>query len=139
MHMGYILESLSSNERVEKIFKIHWAAWVLVAANFAFAYFVLAIWAMPAMLLMIRFISIEQGITNKRIVFKKGLISRDTQEVMLSTIESISIQQSIVGRILGYGAVEISGRGAGYFGLIWVSSPIKVKKLIEDVVEENQK
>ncbi len=56
----------------------------------------------------------------------------------LSAIESIIIKQGILGRILGYGTVLITGRGAGDVVIKWMSDPMRVKREIEsaDYVEQ---
>jgi len=47
-------------------------------------------------------------LTNKRIIKKTGIIRRDTAELMLRKIEAVTTKQSILGRIFGYGNVEVS-------------------------------
>ena len=55
--------------------------------------------------------SSEFAITNKRVIIKIGLISRHTLEMNLSKVESINVDQSITGRILGYGSITVIGTG----------------------------
>ena len=56
----------------------------------------------------------------------------------LKSIESIVISQGIMGRILGYGTVTISGRGQGHLELKWMKAPLNVKKEIENAEYENR-
>ena len=53
----------------------------------------------------------EFGITNKRLTIKTGFLSRKTLELYLSKIESVNVNQSIFGRILGYGSIGVIGTG----------------------------
>ena len=53
----------------------------------------------------------EFVITNKRIICKTGIFSRRTLEMNLNKIESVNIDQSIFGRMLGYGTITIIGTG----------------------------
>ena len=53
----------------------------------------------------------EFGITNKRLTIKTGFLSRKTLELNLSKIESVNVNQSIFGRILGYGSIGVIGTG----------------------------
>jgi len=55
--------------------------------------------------------SSEFAITNKRVIIKVGLISRKTLEMNLSKIESVNVDQSILGRILRYGTLTVIGTG----------------------------
>lgn len=53
----------------------------------------------------------ELAITNQRIIGKKGLISRETVELKYEKIESISVMQSILGRISKFGTIVVRGTG----------------------------
>lgn len=73
----------------------------------------------------------EIVVTSYRFVFKTGLISRNTQEVSLNKIEEIILQQSIWGRIFGYGKLILRGTGVGVIQLPNLDDPIGVRKIIE--------
>lgn len=53
--------------------------------------------------------TLEQVITNQRVIQKKGLISRKIEEMRLSKIETVEYSQGVFGRIMGFGSVKISG------------------------------
>lgn len=53
----------------------------------------------------------EFVITNKRIICKTGIFSRKTLEMNLNKIESVNVDQSILGRMFGYGTITIIGTG----------------------------
>src|SRR5580693_6815216 len=55
----------------------------------------------------------ETDVTNRRVVHKTGFIKRRTFEIALDKIESVDVDQSILGRILDYGDVTILGVGEG--------------------------
>lgn len=73
----------------------------------------------------------EIAVTTYRFVFKTGLIARNTQEVSLNKIEEIILQQSIWGRIFGYGKLVLRGTGVGVINLPNVDDPIVVRRVIE--------
>jgi uncharacterized membrane protein YdbT with pleckstrin-like domain len=50
----------------------------------------------------------EYAVTNKRVLVKIGLIRRDSLELLLTKIEAIGVNQSILGRLLGYGTLSIT-------------------------------
>lgn len=77
-------------------------------------------------------ITTEIVVTSYRFVFKKGLISRDTQEVSLNKIEEITLKQSVWGRLFGYGQLVIRGTGVGVITLPDLDDPIRVRKIIEN-------
>lgn len=81
---------------------------------------------------MIILITTEIVVTTYRFVFKRGLISRDTQEVSLGKIEEITLHQSIWGRFLGYGQLVLRGTGVGVITLPDLDDPIRLRKIIEN-------
>jgi uncharacterized membrane protein YdbT with pleckstrin-like domain len=77
--------------------------------------------------------TIEQGLTNKRVITKRGIISRHTDEMKLSSIETVELQQGVIGRIFGFGRVRVTGRGNSDVILRTVCNPMQVKREIESV------
>ena len=55
----------------------------------------------------------EIAITNRRIILKRGFIRRDTAEMHMDKVESVDVNQSLLGRLLDYGDVTVRGTGAG--------------------------
>lgn len=129
--MSYIEESLSKGEHIYQVFPHHWMVKALISIHFAIGIITFGIWLIPAILVWLGWRSTEQGVTNKRIIYKHGIISRKTDEMRLSAIESIIIKQGILGRILGYGTVIVTGRGAGDVVIKWMADPMRVKREIE--------
>jgi uncharacterized membrane protein YdbT with pleckstrin-like domain len=70
----------------------------------------------------------EFAVTDKRIVAKTGLISRNTVEMFLDKVESLNVEQSITGRILDYGTVTIRGTGATSEPIKNISAPLELRK-----------
>jgi len=131
--MSYINDSLSTGEEVKGLFRLHWIArlpmilWILLAIPTLGITLLLALWE------WLKLRSIEQGVTNKRVILKKGIVSRRTEEMKISSIETVEIQQSVWGRILGYGTVKVTGRGVSDLVFERVSDPMAVKKTIESI------
>ena len=71
--------------------------------------------------------------TNKRVVFKQGIISRHTEEMKLGSIETVEIDQGIWGRILGFGDIKVTGRGISDVVFRRMDDPMDVKRKIEGV------
>jgi uncharacterized membrane protein YdbT with pleckstrin-like domain len=83
----------------------------------------------------------EYFISNKRIYFKRGLISRVLNDINIGWVTNIFVQQSISGRILNFGNIGIStpGERAGAIGFVGVSDPMKGKAIIEDTLVKYKK
>jgi uncharacterized membrane protein YdbT with pleckstrin-like domain len=76
----------------------------------------------------------EFGITNKRVIVKTGLIARETLEMNLSKIESVNVDQSVMGRILGFGTITIIGTGGTREEFSRIANPIKFKRCFQELV-----
>jgi uncharacterized membrane protein YdbT with pleckstrin-like domain len=126
--MSYIEESLSAGEKVEGLFRLHWFAWVPVAL---WALLVITLPVALYVYLQLRFT--EQGVTNKRVILKRGVIGRQTEEMKVTSIETVEIDQGVLGRIFGYGTVKVTGRGISDVVFRGVDDPMAVKRQIESV------
>jgi uncharacterized membrane protein YdbT with pleckstrin-like domain len=72
----------------------------------------------------------ETDVTNLRVVHKTGLIKRRTFEIALDKVESVDVNQSILGRILNYGDVTILGVGEGKETIATIASPLAFRNAI---------
>ena len=72
----------------------------------------------------------ETDVTNKRVVHKTGFIKRRTFEIALDKIESVDVNQSIMGRILDYGDVTILGVGEGKETISTIAAPLSFRNAI---------
>jgi len=129
----YIEQSLSAGEKVEGLFKLHWFAWMPMAMWILLAIPTFGITLFVALYEYLRLKFQEQGVTNKRVILKKGIIGRNTEEMKLKSIETVEIDQGIFGRIFGFGAVRITGRGVSDFVFKGIDDPMAVKRMIESV------
>lgn len=75
----------------------------------------------------------EFAITNKRVIIKTGLISRKTFEMNHSKIESVNVDQSIMGRILGYGTIRIVGSGGTKEIFPKIKKPLEFRKTFQEL------
>jgi uncharacterized membrane protein YdbT with pleckstrin-like domain len=75
----------------------------------------------------------EIAVTNLRVIYKTGLVQRRTKEMNMDKVESVEVDQSILGRILDYGTVTITGTGAGLEALSGVAKPIELRNSITGV------
>jgi uncharacterized membrane protein YdbT with pleckstrin-like domain len=85
----------------------------------------------------IKYLTTELAITNKRVIAKFGLISRTTIEINLQKIESIQVNQGILGRIFNFGSVIVSGAGNPQAPVPGISSPLNFRRAFLDAQEAN--
>lgn len=60
---------------------------------------------------MLRRKATEMAVTSKRVIVKTGITERRTVEILLSRIESVTVDEPALGRLLGYGTVTVRGTG----------------------------
>jgi uncharacterized membrane protein YdbT with pleckstrin-like domain len=73
----------------------------------------------------------EFGVTNKRVIIKVGLIQRHTLELLLAQVETIGVDQGIMGRILGYGRIVVVGTGGTNEPFIKIAQPLEFRRQVE--------
>ena len=85
--------------------------------------------------LMIRKWSVEIGVTSHRFVESYGLLSTKTNEIALPNIEGVRVNQSILGKIFGYGTVRIEGTGVDSVTTPTISDPVGFVRAIQTAKE----
>lgn len=70
----------------------------------------------------------ELAITNKRVITKTGFISRHTVEINMAKVESVQVNQSLLGRIFNYGTLLIAGGGTPQAPVVGVKDPIRFRQ-----------
>ena len=72
----------------------------------------------------------EIDITDRRIVYKRGFIRRHTVEMNMDKVESVDVDQSILGRVFNYGDVVIRGTGIGFEPLHNIDAPLELRNSV---------
>jgi uncharacterized membrane protein YdbT with pleckstrin-like domain len=88
---------------------------------------------------LIRRNSTELAVTNRRVIAKFGFIKRSTIELNLAKVESIRVEQSIGGRLFGYGSVIVTGTGSTMDPIPYVADPIKFRQAVQSATDVAQK
>jgi len=73
----------------------------------------------------------EFAVTNKRVIIKVGLIRRDTLELLLNKVESIGVDQTVTGRIVGYGSIVVVGTGGTRETFRNIARPLDFRKQVQ--------
>ena len=80
----------------------------------------------------------EIAITNKRIIAKFGFISRSTIEINLPKVESVQVDQGVVGRILDYGTIIVAGAGTPNLSIPGAADPLEFRKHFMEATDRMQ-
>ena len=148
--MSYVREVLQPGEEISFRTNVHWL--VYLPAMVMFVLGSLSLWytaapsqhltllilsglcAVPGVLLFIaawlkRF-GTEIAVTDRRVIYKTGLVQRDTTEINMAKIESVDVSQSILGRVFGFGTLTIRGTGETIEELRNIASPLQFRNAI---------
>jgi hypothetical protein len=74
----------------------------------------------------------EIGVTDQRLIFKRGLLWRTTQELQLRAIEEVNLEQGFLGRLTNYGRLELRGTGVDDIVLPPLADPLGLRKALQD-------
>lgn len=79
----------------------------------------------------------EFAVTNKRVIFKVGVLKRRTQEMFLEKIESVSVDEGLVGRALDYGTITIRGTGGTLEPFANISHALEFRRRVQEQISQN--
>ena len=149
--MGYVERHLLAGERVLYKTRLHWVLFVkpglVVLAGvvlmvllrqvpdprwlWIFGAAVALIGLVWAFVHYVEVMTSEFAVTTSRLIFKVGLISRYTTELLLSKVESIGVQQGLMGRLLNYGDLTVTGTGGAREVFRRVRDPIGFRNHVQ--------
>ena len=150
--MSYIEESLGRNEKV--VYRAHfnwlWKArgWiVLLAGSVAAGFFYTQAIPLAAILaagvgfalflwLLVPIWTTEVGLTNERLIYKRGFVYRDTKEIQLHAVEEAALSQSIWGRLFNFGQITVHGTGGEDLALPVLADPITIRRFLEEAMTQ---
>jgi len=152
--MGYINKNLMAGEEIVRRAKLHWIIYLpaIAWAALAIALFILlagkdsyiavGICAVLAIYTLVKALLEVWGsdfaVTNKRLILKRGIISRSTVEMLLTKCEGVSVDQGIIGRILGYGTI-ITTTGGVTNRFKKIADPVGFRNTINVQIDEAQR
>jgi uncharacterized membrane protein YdbT with pleckstrin-like domain len=150
--MSYVQAVLQPGEHVKAVGRLHWVIFLraigLAAIGFALLIvarevgpqirdvvviaagimFVLALFAFLQASFQ-RSIT-ELAVTDHRVIYKRGFLRRHTVEMNMDKVETVDVDQSVLGRLLGFGSIRVQGTGQGIENLKRVASPLQLRNAI---------
>lgn len=121
--LSYVKSALVAGEQIMYEGHFHWIQKVVAVAFCAVLvgiFWIISMW------------STDMAITNRRFIYKRGWIARTTEEMSLHRIEKVNLRQGIIGRIFGYGRVQVQGMGGGGIRLPNIGSPMRFKRELDE-------
>ena len=130
--MSYTSKSLKPGEQIQLQTSVSgWATVLPCIAGVVFApvTFGLSL-IIPALSWIDRYFT-EYSVTSSGVLVKRGITRRRVARILKTKVESVNLQQSVLGRILGYGDVTIAGTGGDVLRVRMVQDPIGFMNLIQ--------
>lgn len=155
--MSYIDNNLLTDEHIVYRAHLHWIIfarpifWVLVTMLLYYLYcnympattpeYYQLVIAVPLLIAVFEAIAklvlyhtSQYGVTNKRVIVKTGFIRVNSSENFLQKVENIQVDQSIWGRILGYGTIVIIGTGGTREPFYLIHDPLMFRRQVQEQV-----
>ncbi len=131
--MSYVERALTARETVKFRARLHWIIWLRASA----ALVLLGILIIGVVIFirdLVFMTTTEVAVTDSRLIKKWGWLSLHTSELELRSVEAIKLDQSIWGRILGYGRVEVHGTGDDVWTSPLIAAPVRFRREIESAL-----
>lgn len=76
----------------------------------------------------------EFVVTNKRVIVKMGIVRKRTAEMFLHKVESIGVDQTVAGRIFGFGTISINGTGGTIESFPTIANPFEFRRQVQEQI-----
>ncbi|MDE2228318.1 MAG: PH domain-containing protein [Alphaproteobacteria bacterium] len=152
--MSYLRRILQPGETLRYVGRLHWIVYlpglVLFAAAVAMYFALVAAspsgGATPFILIILELLMVaslltlliaalrrwttEIAVTDRRVIFKRGLIRRHTIEMNMDKVESVDVDQSLGGRLFGYGDIVVHGTGSTIEPFRRIAAPLAFRNQV---------
>jgi len=148
--MSYIDRNLIADERVVYRTRLHWLlfapyvllivvvllplAWFLAqAGQRELAWLPIVLGLLTLLAAIVKRQSSDFAVTNKRVMMKSGVFSTRSIELLLGKIEAIAVHQGLLGRLLGYGDIVVTGSGGTREAFSSIQGPLQFRRAVQSV------
>lgn len=136
--MSYVETVLMPGEKIIEKAQIHWFIFVfdivfLLGGLMIAGYQPLLGLAMVAGAVfmtikdLIYYLTTELALTDKRVIAKFGWIQRNSIELSLARVESLTVNQSFFGRIFNFGTLTVNGIGGIQTPIPVIDNPLEFR------------
>ncbi len=147
--MSYIGNNLLTNEKIYYRTRRHWIIFFIpvVLSVIAFVlidfhslltlvgYLFCALAIIQWLSSIIDYLTSEYGVTNRRVLVKTGFVRRHSLETLLPRIAGIKVNQSLFGRIFGYGTIVIQGTGGAHDRFAMIDDPLRFRRKVQEQID----
>ena len=157
--MSYVEKNLIAGETLVYRTGVHWSVlfwplvlvailaaggvwclgWCTFAGKIEIGTLLLGVALVYALFAIMKRKSTEIAVTNRRVIIKTGMAARRSLEIMLQKVESIGVEESGWGRILGYGTMVIHGTGGTPEPFRKIAHPSEFRKRVQEQIDAAQR
>ena len=133
---SYIEANLGRDEHIVYRAQVSWMSQIWF---FIFGLLLLSVMFIGVIFFIVAAINVmstELALTNKRVIAKFGFIRRQTIELNLGKVESIAVNQGIIGRMLNFGSVAVRGTGGGQAPIPYIARPQEFRQQVNHLLDE---
>lgn len=152
--MSYTESQLLPGERIKYRARLHWLPFLpaflglalsvtvailgaltqnwLLASAFALLAAIVGLWTYIALT------TSEFSVTDRRVIIKVGWIRRRTLETMLAKVEGIGVEQSMLGRLAGFGTIVVTGTGGTREPFRNMAAPLEFRRQVQAAVSAGE-
>jgi uncharacterized membrane protein YdbT with pleckstrin-like domain len=150
--LSYIDSNLLPDERIVFRTRLHWllffwpvvflvvllpAAWFLANGHWSnYAWVPLVVGLLVLLPAFVKRMSSDYAVTSRRIMMKEGVFHTRSTEVLLSKVEAIAVDQTLLGRLFGYGDIVVTGTGGTREAFSQIQSPLEFRRAVQSVAGE---
>lgn len=151
--MSYIDSNLLEGEQVVFRTRLHWLlflgpvlftviillpiAWFVSTTTWSsYAWIPIAVGVFLLLATFIKRVSSDFAVTNKRIMMKVGVFRTRSIEILLSKVEAIAVDQSLLGRMFGYGDIAVTGSGGTRETFQQIQAPLEFRRAVQSVTDK---
>jgi membrane protein YdbS with pleckstrin-like domain len=148
--LSYIDRNLIAGERVVYRTRLHWlvlfmpallvivillpSTWYLAQSEYRSFAWIPALLAVLVLLpAVVKRQSSDFAVTNKRVMMKAGVFTTHSIELLLNKIEAIGVNQTLVGRLFGYGDIVVTGSGGTRESFTHIQGPLQFRRAVQSV------
>jgi uncharacterized membrane protein YdbT with pleckstrin-like domain len=132
---SYVQSVIGAGEEIKYSAQV--SVWSMIPL-FILGFLLLGVFGLGIVCFLIAFLrykTTELAVTNKKVIAKFGFIQRDTIELLLNKAESIQVKQSILGRMLNYGTIIVSGAGNPQAPIPGIADPLEFRRQFMEIQE----
>lgn len=142
---NYIDQNLARDEKVIVKAQVTWLSqfWYLLFGGLfvlmalpskSFVFFLIGVIFIA--IAAIHVITTELALTNRRIIAKSGLIRRNTIELKVNRVESLGVDQGVLGRIFNFGSITVKGVGGSNAPIPYIARPMEFRQQVNHHLDE---